>query len=171
MGGHHGDVGGAVPVGELGLRRRRLEPYDVGDAQLGGQVGRCAGWPGRCRSAADARHHEPRAQRGVVVEHAGGGAEQHVGGLQRLDPADEQQDVGVGGRPSRRRASTREPLGGSDAANHPINPGATLVFDATVAGVPVHVDGNVAVLPYPSLTADASSGTSPWARSPWPIPT
>ena len=50
------------------------------------------------------------------------------------------------------------PLGGSDAANHPINPGATLVFDATVAGVPVHVDGNVAVLPYPSLTADASVG-------------
>ena len=50
------------------------------------------------------------------------------------------------------------PLGGTDAANHAINPGATLVFDAAVAGVPVHVDGNVAVLPYPTLTADANVG-------------
>jgi hypothetical protein len=51
------------------------------------------------------------------------------------------------------------PLGGADATGHAINPGATLVFDSTVAGVPVHVDGNVAVLPYPSLTADASVGS------------
>jgi hypothetical protein len=50
------------------------------------------------------------------------------------------------------------PLGGNDATGHAINPGATLVFDSTVAGVPVHVDGNVAVLPYPTLTADASVG-------------
>ena len=51
------------------------------------------------------------------------------------------------------------PLGGSDATGHMINPGATLVFDAAVAGVAVHVDGNVAVLPYPSLTADAGVGS------------
>lgn len=50
------------------------------------------------------------------------------------------------------------PLGGVDAAGKTINPGATLVFDSTVAGVPVHVDGNVAVLPYPTLTADATVG-------------
>lgn len=50
------------------------------------------------------------------------------------------------------------PLGGNDATGHAINPGATLVFDSTVAGVPVHVDGNVAVLPYPTLTADATVG-------------
>ena len=51
------------------------------------------------------------------------------------------------------------PLGGTDATGHAINPGATLVFDSQVAGVQVHVDGNVAVLPYPSLTADASVGS------------
>jgi hypothetical protein len=51
------------------------------------------------------------------------------------------------------------PAGGADATGHAISPGATLVFDSTVAGVPVHVDGNVAVLPYPSLTADASVGS------------
>lgn len=49
--------------------------------------------------------------------------------------------------------------GATDAAGKVINPGATLVFDSAVAGVQVHVDGNVAVLPYPSLTADASVGS------------
>jgi hypothetical protein len=61
------------------------------------------------------------------------------------------------------------PLGGTDAAGKAINPGATLVFDSAVAGVPVHVDGNVAVLPYPSLTR--ASATSRSGRSPWPTPT
>uniref|UniRef100_UPI003B3B836E RICIN domain-containing protein n=1 Tax=Nakamurella sp. TaxID=1869182 RepID=UPI003B3B836E len=50
------------------------------------------------------------------------------------------------------------PLGGNDATGNAINPGSTLVFDSTIAGVPVHVDGNVAVLPYPTLTADATVG-------------
>ncbi len=51
------------------------------------------------------------------------------------------------------------PAAGTDAAGKAIDAGATLVFDSQVAGVMVHVDGNVAVLPYPSLTADASVGS------------
>ena len=48
------------------------------------------------------------------------------------------------------------PFGGTDASGVAISPGATLVFDSTISGVGVHVDGAVGVLPYPSLTADAS---------------
>ena len=36
-------------------------------------------------------HLQPVAQRRVVGEHRGGGVQQHVGGLERLDAADEQQ--------------------------------------------------------------------------------
>ena len=48
------------------------------------------------------------------------------------------------------------PFGGYDASGTKIDPGATLVFDGNVAGVYVHVDGAVGLLPYPSLVATAS---------------
>jgi len=51
------------------------------------------------------------------------------------------------------------PAGGKDAAGYVIKPGATLVFDSVIGGVPAHVDGNIAVLPYPSLTANVSIGS------------
>ncbi|HYN73471.1 MAG TPA: hypothetical protein VES60_13305 [Nakamurella sp.] len=39
------------------------------------------------------------------------------------------------------------PSGGKDAAGYVIKPGATLVFDSVIGGVPAHVDGSIAVLP------------------------
>ena len=48
------------------------------------------------------------------------------------------------------------PFGGVDASGATVNPGATLVFDAAIGGVWAHIDGNVSLLPYPSLTATAS---------------
>ena len=51
------------------------------------------------------------------------------------------------------------PSGGVDAAGYTIKPGATLVFDSVIGGVPAHVDGTIAVLPYPSLTANVSVGS------------
>ena len=51
------------------------------------------------------------------------------------------------------------PAGGKDAAGYVVKPGATLVFDSVIGGVKAHVDGNIAVLPYPSLTANVSVGS------------
>ncbi len=50
------------------------------------------------------------------------------------------------------------PTGGTDAAGNALNPGANLVFDAQVAGVPAHVDAAVALLPFPSLSAHVNVG-------------
>ena len=68
---------------------------DVGDAELGGEVGEASrAWPGRCRWGRRRRRRRSRSRSaGSSLEHPGGGAQQHVGGLQRLDPADEQQHV------------------------------------------------------------------------------
>ena len=46
--------------------------------------------------AADDRDDQPGAQRGVALEQLGDRAQQHVGGLERLDPAGEEQHGGVG---------------------------------------------------------------------------
>ena len=51
------------------------------------------------------------------------------------------------------------PAGGKDAAGYVIKPGATLVFDSVIGCVPAHVDGSIAVLPSPSLTANVSIGS------------
>jgi hypothetical protein len=48
------------------------------------------------------------------------------------------------------------PTGGTDATGHTVTPGASLVFDATIAGKSVHVDGSVGVAPYPHLSANVS---------------
>ncbi|QNK82884.1 RICIN domain-containing protein [Nakamurella sp. PAMC28650] len=48
------------------------------------------------------------------------------------------------------------PFGGTDAAGNAVNPGATLVFDAVIAGQQAHVDAAIGLLPYPSFTADVS---------------
>jgi hypothetical protein len=48
------------------------------------------------------------------------------------------------------------PTGGTDATGHTLTPGASLVFDATIAGKDVHVDGSVGVAPYPHLSANVS---------------
>ena len=48
------------------------------------------------------------------------------------------------------------PTGGTDATGHAVTPGASLVFDATIAGKSVHVDGSVGVAPYPHLSATVS---------------
>ncbi len=49
------------------------------------------------------------------------------------------------------------PLGGTDATGHAINPVRRWCSTAPSPGS-VHVDANVAVLPYPTLTADAAVG-------------
>ena len=61
----------------------------------------------------------------------------------------------LGGRcPSTARCSLLfAPTGGTDATGHAVSPGASLVFDATIAGKNVHVDGSIGVAPYPHLTA------------------
>ena len=48
--------------------------------------------------AADDRHHEPGPQRGRLVEQLRDRAQQHVGRLERLDPAGEEQHVRVRGQ-------------------------------------------------------------------------
>ena len=48
------------------------------------------------------------------------------------------------------------PLGGTDATGHAVSPGASLVFDATIAGSKVHVDGSIGIAPYPHLSAHVS---------------
>jgi hypothetical protein len=58
-------------------------------------------------------HLQPVAQRGVVGEHPRGRLEQQVGGLERLDAADEQQDDGVVG--DAEAAAGRRPVAGGEA--------------------------------------------------------
>ena len=55
------------------------------------------------------RHDQVGAQLGPAREQVGGGAQQHVRGLERLDPADEQQHAGAAGRPVAARAAARSP--------------------------------------------------------------
>ncbi len=81
--------------------------------------------------AAEDGDDEPAPASGPLRDHPGGGLHQHVGGLERLDPADEQQHVGVGGQsqpPARRPAPVR-PTGGEDAE---VDPGR---HDRDLAGV------------------------------------
>lgn len=70
--------------------------HEVGDAELRGELlqalrlGEAA-----AAGAADDGDEEAAAQRGIPVDQDGDGAQQDVGGLQRLDPPGEERDDGV----------------------------------------------------------------------------
>ncbi len=82
-----------VPLRELVLRARRLEPDGVGDAELGGKLAhpvRVGAFLPPAR-AADDDHLEGAAQARVGLEQPGRGLEHDVRSLERLHPADEEQ--------------------------------------------------------------------------------
>ncbi len=99
--GGDGDCRGrGVPLREHRLRDRWDEAHDVGDAEVGGQVGQRL----RLVEAGSGRppddgYDERRAPAGLALQQLGDGVEQDVGGLQRLDASGEQQHVGVDGEP------------------------------------------------------------------------
>ena len=95
---HHGHVGRSVPAAQLSLRGGRREADEIGDPEIGGQLLQTFGvLQARAARTADDGHDEGTTQRRVGRHHLGRGPQEHVGGLQRLDPADEQQDEGIGG--------------------------------------------------------------------------
>ena len=63
---------------------------------------------GVIRLAAVVDHLQPLAQRRVAADHLARGPHQHVGRLQRLDAADEQQHLRLGVEPERREQAARE---------------------------------------------------------------
>ena len=97
--GHRDQVGGAVHVDKLFARLRRQKRHPVRDTQFVGQpnqrVGRREAGPGWA-----AGHQYP--QRRVAVREPGRRAQQHIGGLERLNTPDEGQDELVGVQPERR---------------------------------------------------------------------
>ena len=99
--GRYGDQRrGRAPAGELVLGDRRHEPHHVVQAEVGGQLGQRLGvLEAAAGRAADDRDDQTRAQGGRLGEQLGDRPQQHVGGLERLDPAGEEQHGGVGGQP------------------------------------------------------------------------
>ena len=94
---HHGR--GPVPVGQLGLRARRLVPDGAGDAELGREAVQAAGGADlRPARPAHEDHHQLVGQRRGGPQQLGRGAQHDVGTLQRLDPAGEDQHHRVGGQ-------------------------------------------------------------------------
>jgi hypothetical protein len=116
--GDDGDVGGPVVLGEAvgGLGREELD--DVGDAQISCELLKLFGGveAGAAGGAHDV-HAEPVPEARAVAEESGGGVQQDVGRLERLDAADEEEDEGV--------------LGGADGAAG---------GGAVAGGEPVEVD-------------------------------
>jgi hypothetical protein len=96
IGRDDGDVGRAVPVGQrvLGLR---LHEADAGaETEVAGQLLQGMRLPGAAPGrAADHRDDEAVTELGPGLEQPGGGPQEDVGRLQRLEAADEEQEVGV----------------------------------------------------------------------------
>jgi len=96
VGRHDGGVSSAVPLGEACAVSRRLEADDVGDAERRGEIGE----GGRLLQSASRRaaahgDHEVLAARGIPGNHLRDSPQQHIGCLERLDTAHEQQHVSV----------------------------------------------------------------------------
>ena len=96
--GHGEHVGRAVPLGQGRPVDRRHEAHQVADAELLGELGQPhrvahAGAAGPAEDGDD----EPRAQVGAAAHQLGGGLDEHVGRLERLDAADEQEEHGIRG--------------------------------------------------------------------------
>ena len=89
------------------MRARRLEPHPAGHPELAGQPveppGRAHLGPAR---PADEHHHQPFGQFRRQAQQRRRGAQHHVGALQRLDPAREDQHDRVR-RPARAAAGCR----------------------------------------------------------------
>ena len=85
----------APPAARTARRRAMPSRRPARQVRRAGQAG-----PAR---ATDDRDDEPRAQARVAREQPGDRAQQHVGRLERLDAADEQQHQGVGGEAEPRR--------------------------------------------------------------------
>ena len=112
-------VGAAVPLDQLLPGDRRHEPDLRLDPQPRGEALQLArGVQAGAARATEHRHDQVGAQLRPAREQVGGGAQQHVRGLERLDPADEQQHAGV------RRQAGRGPGGG------PVAGGEQLEVDA-----------------------------------------
>ncbi len=96
VGGHDEDGRGPEPVGELLLAHRRAEPYDIGDAEPGGELLQTLGFgEAAAARAADDRHDDPGAQLRALVEQDRHGPQQDVRGLEGLYAAREERDQGV----------------------------------------------------------------------------
>ncbi len=132
--GGHGDEGGSgVPAGELVLGHRRHEPHHVVDAELVGEVGE-RGRPLEATAgrSADDRDHESAAQLGPEPQQLRGRVKEYVGGLERLDPAGEQEHQRVS-RDAARRAGgglvLRPEDGHVDAGVDDLDPGGLGVVE------------------------------------------
>ena len=102
------DVGRAVPVGERVLRLRLHEAHAGAEAEVAGQLLQRVRLPGAAAGrATDDRDDQPVAELGPRLEQPCRGPEKDVGRLQRLQPADEEQQVGVLGDAE---AAARGPL-------------------------------------------------------------
>ena len=99
---------GGVPVDQLVLRDRRHEPHQSVDAERPASCASESGAPARSRRV----RRRPRPcsverSSGSRRDQVGGGADHHVGRLQRLDPADEGDQRAVGGQTRGARARLR----------------------------------------------------------------
>src|SRR6478735_372223 len=97
--GHEHEVGGAVPLREDRTRDRLHEADDVVDAEEARQLLELVG-PGEsaaARSAEDGDRQATASSR-VALQQLTGDPEQHVGGLERLDPTDEEEQLALDGQ-------------------------------------------------------------------------
>ena len=115
--GRHGDqrsrrrTSRASSAWATGGTKRTTSSMPSSAGQLGERLGVLEAAAGR---AADDRHDEARAQRRVAVEQHRDGPQQHVGRLERLDAADEQQHDRVRGQAERAARASRSVLGLED---------------------------------------------------------
>ena len=112
--GRHRDGGGrGRPDRQLQLRHRRHEADHVGDAELVGQLGERLGvLEARTRRTTHDGYDESVPQRRVLVEQHADRLQQHVGRLERLDPAGEEQHDRVLGEAE--LASSVGPVAGAE---------------------------------------------------------
>ena len=113
---------------------RRHEAHQVTDAALLGELGQAhrVAHAGAARPAEDG-DDEPRAQVGAASHQLGGGLDEHVGGLERLDAADEQEEHGIrrdaDARPAPRRCDPGWNDGEVDARLGDDDPGGVGVVE------------------------------------------
>ena len=111
---HRDDVRGPEdrrePGAGLGRRKRTTSssPRRAASCCSAGRLGQPA-----ARRPARHEHHQPRPQRGVALQQGGRGVQQHVRGLQRLDPSGEGERRRRPGRSSARGARRPGHRGGS----------------------------------------------------------
>ncbi len=96
---HHDHGRGTVPVGQLALGARRLQPDQAGDTEVMSQLDQAVrvGPPGPARATNEREGQRP-GQRRVVPDQLRGGPQHQIGCLERLHPAREHHHGPVGGQ-------------------------------------------------------------------------